>query len=192
MDRTRSSAVVLDRAEVLHRQVRDLHNDSASIRRSVLLSDLENRQQTAAARSGIELLSELGSSGFSWRDVSRFSKVSIPAVQKWRRGEGMTGANRLRLARLVAFLDLLRDHFISEPVSWLEMPVKDQVQLSRLQMLINDRFDLVLELVSDDGDPVAVEPILDEYDSSWRETLVDPAFETFVATDGSVAIRPRT
>lgn len=189
--RTRPTAEVLDRAEVLHRLVSDLHSDTAGIRRRGLVDELEDRQQVVAASAGTDLLEVLSDTGFAWRDVARLAQVSVPAVQKWRRGEGMTGANRYRIAKLVALLDVLDNHLISEPVSWLEMPVKDGVELSRLDLAMEGRFDLVLELISDDGDPISATSVLDEFRADWRESLVDTTFETFVASDGVVSIRPK-
>lgn len=189
--RTRSSAQLLDRTEVLHRQVRDLHVDTAGLRRASLVGELEDRQQLVAKRSGLGLLGALADAGLAWRDIARLAQVSVPAVQKWRRGDGITGPNRSRLAKLVALLDVLDAHFITDPASWLEMPVKDGVGVSRLDLLAAGRFDLVLELVSDDGDVLAVDPVLDEFDPTWRTTYVDDRFETFVAADGVLSIRPK-
>ena len=189
--KTRSSYELLDRAETLHRQARDLNADSADIRRQSLLRDLEERQRTVARQSGSDLLAIVADAGFAWRDVARLVQVSVPAVQKWRRGEGMTGPNRSRIARLVAFLDVLSEHFVMDPVSWLEMPVKDNVALSRMDLLIDERDDLVLELISDDANPLAIDQILDEYDPTWRDSRVDDRFEAFVAADGIVSIRPK-
>ncbi len=102
----------------------------------------------------------------------------------------MSGARRLALARIVAFLDILEEHFISDPASWLEMPVKDGVAISRLELLAQSRFDLVLLLIADDTAPaVEVDRVLDEYDPDWRSTLVDDQFESFLAGDGVVSIR---
>lgn len=189
--RTRSSADLLDRAEVLHRVVGDLRGDSASLRRQALVRELEDRQQRIAVQSSQELLRTLAEAGLAWRDIARLVHVSVPAVQKWRRGGGLTGVNTLHLAKLVALLDMLADHMITDPVSWLEMPVKEDVSLSRLDLLADDRFDLVLELISDDGDAVAVDAVLDEYDPTWRTARTDSGFEAFVAADGIMSIRPR-
>jgi hypothetical protein len=188
---TRPTADLLDRAEVLHRQVSDLQSDTAGLRRRGLVHELEDRQQVVAASSGTDLLDVLSDAGFAWRDVARLAQVSVPAVQKWRRGEGMTGANRYKVAKVVALLDVLANHFVSEPASWLEMPVKDGVELSRLGLISEGRFDLVLELISDDGDPVSASAVLDEFRPDWRESLVDNAFEAYVASDGVVSIRPK-
>jgi hypothetical protein len=94
LPQTGSPFSLSDRADVLHRQVRDLHQDSASFRRVALLDELEARQQDAAAGDGVYLLSRLSDSGLAWRDVARLTGVTVPAVQKWRRGEGMTGVRR--------------------------------------------------------------------------------------------------
>ncbi len=189
--RTRPTADVLDRLEVLHRQVLDLQSNASAMRRQGLVEELEDRQQFVAASSGTNLLEVLSETGFAWRDIARLAQVSVPAVQKWRRGEGMSGTSRYRMAKVAALLDVLANHFISEPVSWLEMPVKEGVALSRMDMLAENRFDLVLELVSDDGDPASVDTTLDEFKPDWRKSLIDEDFETFVAADGVVSIRPR-
>ena len=186
---TRPTAEVLDRVQVLHRLVSDLHSDTVGLRRQGLVEELEDRQQVVAASAGADLLEVLSDTGFAWRDVARLAQVSVPAVQKWRRGDGMTGANRYRIAKVVALMDVLANHFVSEPVSWLEMPVKEGVELSRLDLVLEGRFDLVLELISDDGDPVSVAAVLDEFRPDWRESLADDEFETFIAPDGIVSIR---
>jgi len=187
--RTQSASLVAISNDV-HREVRALHVDSAALRRSALLADLDDRQQAVAGTEPAKLLRALGDAGMSWRDVARLVQVSVPAVQKWRRGGDITGANRLRLARVVALLDVLDANAIAEQVSWLEMPVRDGVQISRMDMLADGRFDLVLELVSDDHTTVPVEGVLDEYEPDWRTSRVDSRFETYVDAEGIVAIRP--
>lgn len=188
---TRATAGTLDRVEVLHRQVSDLRAGTADIRRRGLVNELEDRQQSVAARGGTELLNALSEAGFAWRDIARLVQVSVPALQKWRKGDGMTGANRYKVAKIVALLEVLANHFINEPASWLEMPVKEGVSLSRLDLAADGRYDLVLELISDDGDPISATAILDEYRPDWRESLVDGSFEVFTASDGVASIRPR-
>ena len=187
--RTQSAGLIAFSMD-LHRDVRALHVDSAAARRSVLLADLEDRLQAVAAAEPLKLLRALGDAGMSWRDLARLVQVSVPAVQKWRRGGDITGANRLRLARVVALLDVLSANAIVEQVSWLEMPVKDGVHVSRMDMLADGRFDLVLELISDDHTTVPVEGVLDEYKPSWRTSRVDDRFETYIDAEGVVAIRP--
>lgn len=186
-----ASAALAARTQTLHRTVSDLQADTAALRRASLLELLGDRQRTVAARSGVELLRELSGAGTAWRDVARLMAVSVPAVQKWRRGEGITGANRLKLARLVALLDVLGDKMVSEPVSWLEMPVKEGVAASRMDLLVAGRYDLVLELATDEYTSIPVDEVLDQFDPEWRARFVDEHFETFVADDGVVSIRPR-
>jgi len=192
IERTRTSAEMLDRAEVLHRRVSDLQSESAGFRRERLVAELEDRQNLVAAQNGIDLLTTLFDAGFAWRDIARLAQVSVPAIQKWRRGEGMTGTNRHKLAKIVALLDVLDQHFVSDPVSWLEMPLREQLSLSRLDLLANNRFDLVLELASDDDGNASIDALLDEYDTEWRDHFVDTSFETFIESDGIVSIRPKS
>ena len=192
IERTRTSAEMLDQAEVLHRRVSDLQSESAGFRRERLLAELEDRQNLVAAQAGSDLLRTISEAGFAWRDVALLAQVSVPAVQKWRRGEGITGHNRHKLAKIVALLDLLDQHFVSDPVSWLEMPLREQMCLSRLDLLVDNRFDLVLELLSDDDGAGSLDALLDEYDPLWRDHFVDNNFESFVAADGIVSIRPKS
>lgn len=192
IDRTRTSAEMLDRAEIFHRRVNDLQSESASFRRERLVAELEDRQNLVAAQAGSDLLTTLSEAGFAWRDVARLAQVSVPAIQKWRRGEGMTGPNRHKLAKIVALLDLLDQHFVSDPVSWLEMPLREQVSISRIDLLVENRYDLVLELLSDDDGASSIDFVLDEYDPLWRPRFIDDHFESFTAPDGVVSIRPKS
>jgi hypothetical protein len=127
----------------------------------------------------------------SWRDVARVLGVSVPAVQKWRKGGEITGVNRYNLARLAAVLDLIADHLVLEAVSWLEMPIRHDVSLTRMDLLASNRHDLVLELVSDEASSTTPVAVLDAYDPAWRENLVDRAFEAFEAGDGRMSVRPK-
>ncbi len=43
-------------------------------------------------------------------------------ITKWRKGAGVT-ANRLKIARLLALIDMLGPT-IGEPALWLEMPIR--------------------------------------------------------------------
>jgi transcriptional regulator with XRE-family HTH domain len=191
IDRSRSTAESLDRAEVLHRRVRALQVDSAEIRRDRLIAELGERQNLVAAQSGPELLRIISDVGFAWRDIARLAGVTVPAIQKWRRGDGMTGNSRHALAKIVALLDVLDSRLITHPVSWLEMPVKDTVKVSRLDLLKANRYDLVLELASDSTTGASIDAVLDEYDADWRETRTDESFEAFRASDGVMSIRTK-
>lgn len=185
-----SSSVLADRAHVVHEQVRELHEGTSELRRATALNDLRTRQRKHAVRAPREMLEELSGRGFAWRDVARMMGVSVPALQKWRRGEGMAADNRSKLARIVGLIEMLDDRFVNEPASWLEMQVETGVALTPLDLIAAGRDDLVLELATE-AETSPRESIYSEYDSDWRTNLVDAAFEAFVAADGMMSIRPR-
>lgn len=176
----------------LHRQVQSLVPQAAGLRRRDLVSDWESRQRTLALRDGQALLADLADYGLAWRDVARLVHVSVPAVQKWRRGEGMSGENRLRLAGVAALMECLDNKMVNEPASWLEMPVMNDVSITAMDMFAGGRRDLVLELAADDPEVGADRAqLLDEFEPGWRTNRVDDAFEVVEADDGILSIRPR-
>ena len=182
---------LVDRADVLYRRTAELHGSSQDNRRDALALDLDERTAERAKESSRATLNELAEHGFAWRDISRILGVSVPAINKWRRGEGINGANRLKLARLLALLDMLETQFVAEPASWLEVPVLNGVALTPLDLLAAGRYDLVLEYAGTHTGPGTPEAILDEFEPEWRSSLVDGAFETFVDPEGGVGIRPK-
>lgn len=188
---TLSSAAFADVTDVLDRQVGDLHTDTSELRRAAQLADLEERQASAAKASGQQILVRLSEIGFAWRDIARIVGVSVPAVRKWRRGEGMTGENRLRLAKIIALIELLEQQLINEPVSWLEMPAKDGVSLSAMDLLVSGRFDLVLDLARAGSERRPADPILDAFNPNWRSRYIDTAHEVYIESDGMPAIREK-
>lgn len=171
------------------RQIKDLTEDSQETHRNAVRTELDDRSHRWARESTQELLSELRGWGFAWRDVARIVGVSVPALQKWRKGASQSGANRLKLARLVATVEYVeREFLINDVASWLEMPIRTGVHLTALDLLADNRDVLVIELASEQATP---EKVLDEFEPEWRIKLVDNAFEVFIASDGSKAIRPR-
>jgi hypothetical protein len=118
-------------------------------------------------------LETLADDGFAWRDIARVMGVSVPAITKWREGAGVTGENRLKLARLLALIDMLSDRFIEEPASWLEMPIKAGVGITRMDLLERGRYHLVLALASTHTGDGTVEYVLNETGQNWRETFVE-------------------
>jgi transcriptional regulator with XRE-family HTH domain len=141
------------------------------------------RGKTAPA----ELLRQLGDLGFAWRDVARLLGVSVQALQKWRRGESVTGIRRRQIASLLAACDLIREHDgIEEVASWFEMPLNDS-PITPFDLWIGGRYDLVFEAASDQVDE---ESILTAFDPQWRERYASN-FEVFRAADGKLALRPK-
>ncbi|MGW4339032.1 hypoxia/intracellular survival transcriptional regulator MosR [Rhodococcus koreensis] len=187
----RKTRALVDQVDVLFRETAELHGSVQDNRRDALLLDLDDRATERAKASSQEALRELADHGFAWRDIARILDVSVPAVNKWRKGEGITGQNRLRIARLLALLDMLERQLVAEPASWLEIPLKREVALTPITLLAAGRYDLVLEYAGTNTGAGSVESILNEFDPDWRTTLMDDAFETFLDEDGIVGIRPK-
>ncbi|WP_454299557.1 hypothetical protein [Salana multivorans] len=139
----------------------------------------------------LALLERLRNAGFAWRDVARLVGVSVPALQKWRRGDGVTPANRDRLARLVAVTEVLVSLGYQDPVAWLEMPVSEGVALSPMDILAGASVESVVRLASATVES-EVQLILDGFDPEWRAKYHDDGFEVYRATDGVPSIRARS
>jgi transcriptional regulator with XRE-family HTH domain len=170
-----------ERARALNEEYDDLHQLSHFV---------EWRAMTAGrGRASIgEMLAELANLGFAWRDIARLIGVSVPAVQKWRRGEGATGDSRRRLASLLAACDLISEHYqVREVASWFEMPLVGEAPVTPIDLYADERADLVFDYASGHTDP---EQILSDFDSQWRERYRSD-FEAFRATDGQLSIRPK-
>lgn len=170
-----------DRTEVrgLHEDYDDLHKRSR---------DFEWRLRTAerAKASVPTMLTELADLGFAWRDIARLVGVSVPAVQKWRRGEGVSGDRRLAVASLLAACDEIAEHYmVDELASWFEMPLVAGVPVTPIDMYAVSRADLVFEFAGGQVDP---EALLTEFDPDWRERYRSD-FEVFEAADGHRSIR---
>lgn len=136
----------------------------------------------------VDLLGELGELGFAWRDIARLLGVSVQAIQKWRRGEGVTGNNRQKIASLLAACDLIADHYGTEEVaSWFEMPLAQGAPVTPLDLWAAGQHELVFDFASNQVD---AEAILSAADPGWRERYHSD-FEVFRADDGKLAIRPK-
>lgn len=188
---TTSSISVFDRADVAYRTSTELHDQACDARRQAHLVELEGKTVERARSASTQALEQISDYGFAWRDIARVVGVSVPAINKWRKGTGITGENRLKIARLLALIDMLSDRFIREPASWLEMPITDNVGVSRMDLLELGRYDLVLALASTHTGDGTVESVLNEIDLDWRENFVDNTFESYIAEDGAISIRPK-
>lgn len=136
--------------------------------------------------SPTEMLEELAELGFAWRDVARLVGVTVQAIQKWRRGAGISGENRRRIASLLAACDLVAEHYgIQEVASWFEMPLVSGVPVTPVDLWDARRPDLVFDYASGHTDP---EQILTIWDPEWRERHRSD-FEVFRAGDGLLSIR---
>ena len=162
----------------LHERVDDLHQQI----RSQLLSARAKRLM----ESSVQLLDELAALGFAWRHIARMIGVSVPAVQKWRRGERMTPDNQDRLATLLAACDLIQDCFVVDVAAWFEIPIVPSVPVRPMDLYAADQLDLLLDWVShQQTDP---EKVLTLFDPGWRERYASE-FEVFEADDGQLSLR---
>jgi transcriptional regulator with XRE-family HTH domain len=192
---TRTIAELVERVGYLKNRTRILVADSESVHNStdVLHTEtLETLLRSTASRLNKEtlpdLLERLSALGFSWRDLGRVFGVSVPALRKWRNGEPASGQNRLRVARLAAFCEIVSDQYLNDdPASWLEIPLHIDAPVTGIDLLVMDRFDLAFKLAGDEGtDPGWV---LDQVDPEWRDRYRSPV-EVFIAPDGMPGIRP--
>ena len=166
-------------ARALHDDVDDLHKRTH-----------EDEWRMAAAERGrasvTSMLTELADLGFAWRDIARMVGVSVPAVQKWRKGEKASGDSRIRIASLLAACDLITSHYmVDEIASWFEMPLSSSAPVTPIVLYSANRADLVFEFASGHVDP---EALLSEFDPDWRERYRSD-FEVFDAGDGNRSIR---
>jgi hypothetical protein len=178
-----------DTLDVGYRSASDLKVQLRDRRQKTHMLKLDERTTERARTAPTQALEQLADYGFAWRDIARVVGVSVPAITKWRKGAGVTGENRLKIARLLALIDMLSERFIDEPASWLEMPITEGVGLKGMDLLERGRYDLVLDLASKHTGDGTTEYVLNEIDSNWRDNFVDNAFESFVADDGVVSLR---
>lgn len=163
--------------------------DVTELHRKVNASDLDRRTAFKVREGVVPLLNGLAvRRGMSWSDIAFALGVSVQAVRKWRKGEAATGENRLALAKLAAFVDLLSELGIDDPVSWLEVPLVPGYALRGLDLYAAGKVELLLEWA--DMRIESAERLLDLFDRDWR-TKHKLAYETFEAPDGNLSIRRR-
>ena len=174
------TGILVDDSLDLHRSAEQLHSEALD----TLLRTLANQRVREELSALLEELSDLG---FSWRDIARTSQVSVPALRKWRLGAPATGENRRRVATMVAFCDIARDEYlIREVASWLETPLHPDAPTTAMDMIVKDRWDLVLRFASGhEHDP---ELVLDEFEPGWRKRYESPV-EVFTGPDGLPGVR---
>ena len=185
---TRTAAALLteDAGEVRNR-ARALTADAGEVHQRTYLHEWEVLTQQRIAQGPGDLINELGDIGFAWRDIARLVGVSVPAIQKWRRGERMTGENRRRVARLIAACDFILSHYyVNEDVaSWFETPVHDGAPLTPIDLWSKGQSAIFFDYATRHITP---EEALNQFDPEWRERYRSD-FETFRDADGNVGIR---
>ncbi|MYS10485.1 hypothetical protein GTW71_29525 [Streptomyces sp. SID6041] len=177
-----------DRVGMLRSRTKFNFQDASELHRDVLFTEWKQLTRERGKVAPSDVLQQIADLGFSWRDVARMLGVSVPAVQKWRRGEGVTGTNRLKMASLLALCDMLAEHYaVHEVASWFEMPLIADCPVTPLDLYANQRQDLIFDCASSHAD---VEQVLNDYDAGWRERYAS-TFEVYEAADGDLAIRPK-
>ena len=201
-DRTRADSVVLPVLErptrtshdalaavagYTHALARGLSNDAVVLQRRAIAVQLRTRTEETAKRAVPDLLNELAEGGLAWRDIARLVGVTVPAVRKWRQGGPSTSEHRKSIAKLLAFIELLRsEHMVMEGASWLEMTLAES-SITGLDLYASG---LIESLVLYAASVLSSEELLDEYDPQWRNSI-DDRFEIFTAADGHPSIRLR-
>lgn len=147
------------------------------------------RTSELVGAGGQTLLGVLAAMGFAWRDIARMVGVSVPAIQKWRRGEGLTGENARKLARLVAACEVIQkfNPMITDVALWFEAPIVDEAPVTPIDLWASSNQQLVFEHARLEVDPLTT---MDSFDANWRETYRSD-FETYRAGDGDLSIRMR-
>lgn len=188
IDRTRTS--LRENVGFLRANARSLHGDAANLHEKTWNSHIDEVSMRLAREDVGDILRGLSDKGFAWRDVARMVGVSVPAIQKWRRGESISGENRLRLARTAAVVQALEsDGLISDPASWFEMPIKSGVAVNAIDLLASGLWMPLIELVLGHQD---AEVVLQSFDPAWRVKFTDSNFESFIDVDGYRTLRPRS
>ncbi len=186
---TRTSfSKLADRVGHLRARTRLFSDDVTHLHQEAQLEVWSERARDRAKSSTQELLAVLSGLGFAWRDIARMAGVSVPAVQKWRRGESSSGESRYRLAQTVALCDMLSENYlISDVASWCEVPIHSEAPLTALDLIAGTREELVIEHAAAH---TTAESILDRFDPEWRQRYRSD-FEVFVAPDDQISIRRR-
>ena len=148
---------------------------------------LEMRTQELTKKPPKELLNRLAMEyGMSWSGIAQAIGVSVQALRKWRFGGSISPENRILLARIVATLYILEEQ-ITDPASWLEMPVLEGYGPRHLDLLSQKYYKHLLDLAFT---YVAPEEVLQIINPNWK-TEMYLEHEVFIAGDGLPAIRRR-
>jgi len=144
----------------LRSQARSLH--SQELYKETVTEEWTSETTRQGKRNTIDLLNELHEYGFAWSNIGRMIGVSVPALQKWRKGKIASGANRNRLAGLVAAGTLIqRNYMVEEIASWFEKPLVAGCPVTPIDMYA--RGDCVL-VFGHAGGHLGPEQILDSYE----------------------------
>ena len=183
------AAILTTEADGLRNRYMNLGGEVHDVHEQTYLNEWQVRTGQHAESSSISLLSRLADLGFAWRDIARLVGVSVPAIQKWRKGGSTTADNRLRLAAVVAACDVIQRHRSIEDIAqWFEMDVVQDVHISVNDLWSASDYELVFEYALQEMGP---EQVLDRFQPDWRERY-SSNFETYRAGDGQLSIRAKS
>jgi hypothetical protein len=187
---TPTFAPLVKRTALLRDRVQLTQSDVLELHRSVQISDLDERASRVAVQEPGDLLDALAAEfGLSWTTIARMVGVTDAAVRKWRRGEPIAPENRRRLARGVAFLQILSTFPIQDAASWLEMRISGDATITAVDLFSEGRADLLFELVGNRATP---HQVLEGFDPNWRRNYAaDERFEVVEGPDGEPVISQR-
>lgn len=176
------AAAVRDEVKVTTEDVEDLHGELQG-------KVLDGRTTAVAQGEPSDLLDTLAIEwGLSWTLVAQLLGVSQTSVRKWRRGESMTPGNRRTVARLVAFLEMLRDEYpaICDHASWLEMRISEESTLTPADLYAKGRVELLFDLAALRCTP---QEVLNAFDPDWHSKYsAESGFEIVKGPDGLPSI----
>lgn len=189
LDTASDAAIRADRSGAFRNIAAFVNDVATDTHQTDYMLQIRLRTSELVGAGGRNLLSALADFGFAWRDIARMIGVSVPAIQKWRRGEGLTGDNARKLARLVAACEVIQKFnlTITDVALWFEAPIVDEAPVTPIDLWATGNQQLVFEHARLEVDPLTT---MDSFDPDWRETYRSD-FETFRAGDGNLSIRIR-
>jgi hypothetical protein len=179
------TAEVRDQAHSLASRAQDLHDRAQAV-------DLDDRALTLGQNDLDVLLNALGDDlGLPWSVVADLVGVSPTAVRKWRRGGEITPDRRARLARLVAFCEIVNevDPRIKDVGRWLQTPIiAGATTLTPADVFVRGA---EIPLLNRVATRTKAEELLNSVEPNWRETTrPDDRHQVVIAEDGVPSIVP--
>ncbi len=121
---------------------------------------------------------------FTWVDLSRMIRVSVPAIRKWRHDGGLNAENRAKLIYLAAFAQLLRDKGI-RAASWMSIPLLPGYTVAPKHLYTSDHAATLFDLACGWRTPTEV---LNALDPDWRNTYDAHGYAVERFDDGTYGI----
>lgn len=158
----------------MRESVADLHDEAKELDERALSLELDDRASELAQEDPLDLLSQARTDyGLSWENLAELIGVSSAAVRKWRRDEPISAPNRHRLAKALAFCELLshRDPRISEPAQWLTEPFQSETTLRGIELYAAGFESQLMAVARQD---MSRPDLLDMFDPNWRSVYPAP------------------